>query len=202
MVRLVICGFLLLAGAACSTTPGDAAFQSGHYSQAAELYEAKANLGDPLAAQKLGNLYNHRPGLPEDHQKAIYWYEKAIELGDKASNWMIGSIYRDGKGNVPRNYKMAAKYFMQGAEAGQHYAMYDLADMYAENQIEKPNDVEGLKWMNIVTAYAAKYPKSNEGSQFILRDPKNVRGKLESRMTDQQKLTATQLADYWMSSRE
>jgi len=192
----------MMAITACGTTPGDAAFQGGHYSQAAELYEAKANLGDPLAAQKLGNLYNHRPGLPEDHQKAVYWYERAIQLGDKASNWMIGVIYRDGKGNVPKDYMLAAKYFLQGAEAGQHYSMYDLAGMYAENLIEVSNDIEGLKWMNIVTAYAAKYPKSNEGGQYILRDPKNVRGTLESRMTDQQKRTAAQLADYWMSNHE
>ncbi|HNX53222.1 MAG TPA: hypothetical protein PKI68_05720, partial [Pontiellaceae bacterium] len=83
----------------------------------------------------------------------------------------------------------------------QHLSMYDLAGMYADNLIEPPNDVEGLKWMNIVSTCAATFSEGNEGRQYILSDPKNVRKKLESRMTEQQKLTAAQLADQWMNSR-
>jgi hypothetical protein len=42
MLRFTIYGFLCLTLAACSTTPGDAAHRGGHYTQAAELYEAGA----------------------------------------------------------------------------------------------------------------------------------------------------------------
>jgi len=200
MLRFMIYGFFILTIAACSTTPGDAALGGGHYPQAAELYEAGAKQGDPLAAQKLADLYNYRPGLPEDHEKAVYWYKKSIELGDVTSNWKIGVIYRDGKGNVPKNYGLAEQYFLQGAEKGQHYSMYDLADMYAENRIKLPNDIEGLKWLNIVTALATTCPSANDGCQYILRDPKKIKEKLEPRMNTDQREEAKKLAHSWMQT--
>jgi TPR repeat protein len=184
--------------AACSTTPGDAARRGGHYPQAADLYESGAKLGDPLAARKLADLYNLQPGLPEDHEKAIYWYKKAIELGDIPSYWFVGVIYRDGKGNVPKDYGMAEQYFLQGAEKGQHYSMYDLADMYAEKHTKDSNDVEGLKWLNIVTNFASTCPITNEGCQYILRDPKKIRYTLESQMSPDQKQKTKELADKWV----
>lgn len=197
MLRIAICGFFILTAAACSTTPGDAARRGGHYPQAANLYEAGAKQGDPVAAQKLGDLYNFRPGLPEDHEKAVYWYKKAIELGDIPSYWSIGVIYRDGNGNVPKDYGLAEQYFLLGAEKGQHYSMYDLAGMYAEQLTKSPNDIEGLKWLNIVTTFAATCPR-NEGCQYILRDPKKVREGLESRMNPDQEQKAKELADSWI----
>lgn len=198
MLRFTIYGFLCLTLAACSTTPGDAAHRGGHYTQAAELYEAGAKQGDSQAAEKLGDLYNYRPGLPEDHGKAIYWYKKAIELGNPTPYWAVGVIYRDGKGNVPRDFGFAERYFLQGAEKGQHYSMYDLAGMYADNFAKTPNDIEGLKWLNIVTAFATTCPSSNDGCQYILRDPKKIREKLESRMNADQKQKAKASADNWV----
>ncbi len=200
MGRFLVFAFFIFSIAACSTTPGDAARRGGHYLAAADLYEAGAKQGDPLAAQKLANLYNLSPGLPEDHEKAVYWYKKAIELGDVPSYWLVGVIYRDGNGNVPRDYWLAEQYFLGGAERGQHYSMYDLAAMYAEKYTKVPNDVEGLKWLDIVTAFATTCPSSNEGCQYILRDPKKVREILESRMSLGQKLKARELADSWMQN--
>jgi TPR repeat protein len=202
MFRIAICGLLFLATVACSTTPGDAARRGGHYPQAADLYEAQAKQGDPLAAQKLANLYNFQPGLPEDHEKAIFWYKKAIELGDIPSYWFVGVIYRDGKGNVPKDYGLAEQYFLLGAERGQHYSMYDLGGMYAEKLTHASNDIEGLKWLNIVTAFAVECPSSNEGCQYILRDPKKIRETLESRMSLDQKQKAKELADNWAKNWE
>ena len=187
-----------LSLAACSTTPGDAARRGSNFEQAAVLYEAGANKGDPLAAQKLGNLYNLRPGLPENRELAVRWYKRAIELGDIPSNWFLGVIYRDGTGNVPRNDALAESYFLQGAQQGQHYAMYDLAGMYAENRTKESNDVQGLMWLEIVTTLATDCPASNEGCQYILRDPKKLRATLTTRMNPDQRQTAKLLADDWV----
>jgi TPR repeat protein len=187
-----------LSVAACSATPGDAARRGSHFEQAATLYEAGAKRGDPLAAQKLGHLYNLRPGLPENHERAVHWYKRAIELGDIPSNWFLGVIYRDGTGNVPRNDALAEDYFLQGAQKGQHYSMYDLASLYAENRTRESNDVQGLMWLEIVTAFAASCPASNEGCQYVLRDPKGVRATLTGRMNPDQRHTAKMRADGWM----
>ena len=188
----------VLSIGACSTTPGDAARRGSHLEQAAALYEAGARQGDPLAAQKLANLYNLRPGLPENHETAVYWYKRAIELGDIASNWFLGVIYRDGTGNVPRNDRLAESYFLQGAQKGQHYSMYDLAGMYADNRTQESNDVQGLMWLEAVTNFAKSCPASNEGCQYILRDPKKVRATLAARMNPDQRQRAKTLADDWV----
>jgi len=174
--------------------------RGGHYAGAATLYEAGAKQGDPVAARKLGNLYDLRPGVQEDHEKAVYWYRKAIELGDVPSYWFVGVIYRDGKGNVPKDDGQAEYYFLQGAERGQHYSMYDLSNMYADRRTKEQNDVEGLKWLEVVTTLATNCPTSNEGCQYILRDPKGVRGKLMARMNPDQRQKAKTLADDWISN--
>jgi len=198
MWRITICLLLSFVTSACSTTPGDAARRGGHYQQAAHLYEAGAKQGNPLAAQELANLYNLSPGLPEDHKKAVYWYKNAIELGDIPSYWLIGVIYRDGNGNVPKDYGLAEQYFLKGAEKGHHYSIYALAGMYAEKLTNTSDDIEGLKWLNIVTAFATSCPRTNEGCQYILRDPKGVRETLESRMSPGQKQKAKELSDNWI----
>ena len=171
MLRITIFGLIMLTLAGCSTTPGDAALRGGHTPQAIELYESGANRGDPLAAKKLADIYAGRYGVPEDYEKAVHWYKKAIELGNIPSNWSVGVIYRDGLGNVPKDFGQAEMYFLQGAEKGQHYSMYDLASMYAEKQTKTANDVEGLKWLNIVTAFAATCQSTNKGCQYIMNDP-------------------------------
>jgi TPR repeat protein len=194
----VIGMFFMLTMAACSVTPGDAARRGGHYPQAACQYEVVASHGDPLAARKLANLYDQRPGLPEDHAKAVYWYDRAIELGDIPSYWYAGVIYHDGKGNVPRDYGLAEEYFLRGAEEGHHLSIYDLADMYAENLTGTPDDIEGLKWFNIVTYFAIGYSKTDEEAQYILRDPKRIRAKLTARMSPGEIKKAEKLADAWL----
>lgn len=189
---------LILSVAACSTTPGDAARRGGHYEQAANLYEKRANQGDPQAVQKLGHLYNLRPGLPEDHKKAVHWYKRAIELGDIPSHWFVGVIYREGGGNISKDNQLAEYFFKEGAEKGQHYSMYDLAGMHADNLTKENNDVQGLMWIEVVTIFSTNCPKSNEGCQYILRDPKGIRTKLESRMNPSEISKAKDLARNWV----
>jgi TPR repeat protein len=47
-------------------------------------------------------------------------------------------IYRDGEGNVPRDLALAKKWLEVGAEGGQHYSMYDLADLTPGTRSARP----------------------------------------------------------------
>lgn len=198
MRHLVIMLLMIIITSACSITPGDAARRAGHYLQAADLYEAGAEQGDPIAARKLAHLYNYKPGLPENHEKALFWYKKAIQLGDIQSYWFVGTIYRHGKGNVSKNCLLAEEYFLKGAEKGHRCAIYDLAEMYSERLTIISNDIEGLKWLNIVTNFVTNSPKYIVECQYIMKDSKKVREKLESRMTADQREKARELADDWI----
>ena len=201
LAALSLLHFLVAVG--CSVTPGDAARRGGHYIQAARLYEARATRGDALAAEKLGDLYYFQPGLPSDHQAAIHWYGRAVELGRVTPVWRLGTIYRDGAGNVPRDLALARKWFELGAEAGQHSSMYDLADLYARNEVQPADDVRALMWFFAVNMWASgPCLKNNQGCQYIARDPKGVRLRLESRMTPEQIAKARDDAREWVHTWE
>ena len=193
---------LSLAGAglvcSCSTTPGDAASRGGHFPQAAELYQKGVAQGDSLAAIKLADLYYYRPGLPEDHQKALVWYGKAVDLGNPTPIYWIGAIYRDGKNNVPRDVSEAQLWFERGAAIGQHYSMYDLADLHASGLAQPGDDVRGLMWLDAVTELARAFTPQNEGTQYVLRDPKSVRHRLEARMRESDIAKARSTAHDWV----
>lgn len=189
-------------GAACSTTPGDAARRSNHPEAAAKLYEKGAAQGDALAARKLAELSRHQPRLPENRQEALRWYKRAFELGDQRSAWEIGTIYKEGKGNVPHDAVEAERWFQKGAEAGHHYAMYALAESHADDAVTPRDDVRGLMWLNAVSLFAQKVPQKNEGHQFVLTDPRNVRRRLESRMSPAQIAEAGKLAEEWVARYE
>ncbi|MCP4552687.1 MAG: sel1 repeat family protein, partial [Bacteroidetes bacterium] len=94
-----------------------------------------------------------------------------------------------------KDFVKAEKWFLKGAQLTHHNAMYDLADMYATNEVEIQDDVEGLKWLNIVQLLAKSYSKSNEYAQFVLQDKNNIRQKLENRMTQEQVIRAKNLSE-------
>ncbi len=197
MYKIIILLIFTTAISSCiSQTPGDAAMRSCHAKQAGDLYEQYAiQQKDLLATIKLARMYNYgvtvdhcnvkdKTGFDQNKQKAIYWYKKASEYGDVVANWNIGTIYKKGEMNVKQDFAKAEKWFLKGAKMVHHNAMYDLADMHANNEVPISNDIEGLKWLNIVQTLAKSYDKDNEYAQFILKDEDRIREKLESRMKD------------------
>jgi uncharacterized protein len=194
---LLMLAALAPCSALCRATPGDAAARSGHYEAAAKLYRKEAE-HDAEAARKLAQLFYYRPGLAEDRQEALTWYRRAFEMGDIRSAWDIGTIYAEGKGNVPRDLNEARSWFEKAANAGHHYGMYALANLHADGAVSPAGDVQGLSWLYAVTRLAELVPKKNEGHKFVLNDPKRVRTRLESRMTPPQIADARQRADAWV----
>jgi len=188
--------FTIAISSCINQTPGDSAMRSCHAEQAGDLYEKVAiSRKDPIAVIKLARMYDYgitvdhcnvrdKTGFDEDKQKAIYWYKKALEYGYVQANWNIGTIYKEGKGNIKKDFTKAEKWFLKGAKMTHHNAMYDLADMHANNEVSLSNDIEGLKWLNAVQTLAKSYDKDNYYAQFVLKDKNGIRGKLENRMKD------------------
>ena len=188
-----------LLNSCASVTPGDAAYKAGHFEQAADLYRRGAEQGDKLAAFKLGELYNFDL---KDNKKAVVWYKRAYELGHVPAAWFIGKIYESGEGDIERNYLEAEKWFRKGAEKGQHYAMYDLAGLYAKQVIQPSDDIQGLMWLEAVTILAGNFKPQNEGTKFILNDPKEYRKTFQNRMKKSDISKAQEMALSWVSKWE
>lgn len=203
MVFFILIGVICLSGCA-SVTPGDAARRGGHYAAAAELYKAGAEQGDPVAAYKLGELYDSSlDGLPKDLSQAIFWYKRSAELGDAKGQYIYMQAFALGNDYTElQDYQNAKIWYEKGAEEVHHYSIYNLAGLYADDKIRPRDDITGLMWLEIVTIMAASYDNPNEGHKYILADSKGFRKKLTDRMTKEDSATAKSKAQTWLDDKK
>jgi TPR repeat protein len=189
--------------ASCSTTPGDAAFRSGHFDVAARLYLSGASAGNDMAAYKLATMYDGtnwtRAELGRDEAKAITFYEKAFALGHLTVPAYVGAIYELGGQNVAINYELARQWYEKGAHIGQHTSMYSLGGLYARNFLKPADDITGLMWIEVARKMAAGF-KPNKGTEYILSDHLGYWQTLRHRMDPVAIETATKRADDFIRS--
>ncbi|MBR4584509.1 MAG: caspase family protein [Bacteroidales bacterium] len=78
-----------------------------------------AEAGDILAQKFMGDYYFGGDELGEgrDYEKALYWYSKAADRGDAASQFLLGLLYRDS--DKEKALYWMRKYAEQGYDDGQ-----------------------------------------------------------------------------------
>ena len=62
------------------------------------LIMAKAEQGDAIAQNILGNRYANGKGVEKDEVEAVKWYLKAAEQGDDFAQFNLSLCYAKGKG--------------------------------------------------------------------------------------------------------
>ncbi len=72
--------------------------------------------GYPKAARILGNLYRKGYGVQKAPEKAMYYYEKGVQLGDLHCYNFMGDLYSSGYG-VPQDYEKALECFQKAEQA-------------------------------------------------------------------------------------
>jgi TPR repeat protein len=92
------------------------------------LYEARANAGDPEAALKLSSYYGFGIGEGEEAQKAAdYWYLKAAENGDIQTQDAL--VHTNRWQVFPKDPAKAIKFMEVAAAKGWPGATYALKEM-------------------------------------------------------------------------
>lgn len=129
-----------------------------------------------------------------DLATAVPAFLSAAAKGDSGAQLVLGGLYQAGQG-VPRDYNLARRYLAQAANAGWGEAMNNLGVMVWEGQGERPNRVEGLKWLLLSARYMAA--RHDEESTPIAMPKGNIR-KYRSRMTAKQIAEAERRASAWM----
>ena len=107
---------LCLAGAALAGPfeDGQAAYASGDYQAAVQIWRPLAERGDPRAEYMLGLAFNLGRGVPRSDATAVVWYRKAAEQGVAAAQANLGAMYANGE-SVPQDYAQAITWWRKAS---------------------------------------------------------------------------------------
>ena len=103
----------------------------------------RAETGEIAAIEEVANsYYRGLNGFPEDNERALYWYGRAVELDPSNVIGLngLGNIYYHGYG-VPVDIEKGVAYYTKGAALGYGKSQFNLAS-YLESQ----NDPKCIEW--------------------------------------------------------
>ncbi len=75
-------------------------------------------------------LRGAKADLAQDYKTALRWYRKAARQGDAEAQFILGTIYQDGKG-VAQNYKTALRWYRKAAKQEHAKAQRNIGMLYA-----------------------------------------------------------------------
>ena len=122
------------------------------YIEAYELDDDKWK-NDAELFNDLGILYNDAVGVERDMEKAIKYYERAIELDDDLARSNLADIYRKGVGGIEKNPVLAFRLYKR---CKLPYAYYRVGEAY-ENGWGTESNEDAAKY-NYLVAYKAGHP--------------------------------------------
>lgn len=76
----------------------------------------------------LADKYEHGLGVPQDFEKALYWYGQSAAMGNEVAQYSLGNMYLHGRG-VARDLEQASQWFQQSAQRGYEDAAFALRAM-------------------------------------------------------------------------
>lgn len=110
-----------------------------------QALHTQAAQGDAEAQIRLGRMYRHGLGVPQDFQEAVKWYRKAADQGNAEAQFRLGMLYEFGRG-VPRDFVQAAKWYEKAAAQGNAKALNRIGRMYAQGEGVPRDSVQAVKW--------------------------------------------------------
>lgn len=96
-------GCVLAAPADSQFRSGLAAYKSGNFAKAMQIWLPLAEHEDAPSQAGLGFMYYKGMGVAIDNQKAAFWLRKAAEHGQPEGQFMLGTLYFYGRG-VTQSY--------------------------------------------------------------------------------------------------
>lgn len=140
---MLMCGQILLEGRkACEQS--DYASILPEPKKAVGWYEKAAQLGDPEAGFRLGQLCEHSPNGDEDMPAAMEWYIKAMQQGHTGALNRFFQLYSQHL-YEPFEKRLAAEW-LQAAKAGDSQAGFLCAELRCRTELRPAEDKTLLAW--------------------------------------------------------
>jgi len=133
--RLLLIGLMsvALSANADALRDGQSAYETGRYAEAIQLLTPLANQSNSQAQFRLGMMYYHGQGVPEDEKLAVYWLKKAAAQGHVEAMFELGQAFLLGSQTakmVPDPDREAAVWYFQAASVGHAEAQYHLGLLF------------------------------------------------------------------------
>jgi TPR repeat protein len=177
-------GLLYLAGKGVAADPVEAV----------RWFRLAAMKGLPTAQFNLAECYATGNGVPLDAAAANDLYAKAAKRGLAAAQYKMG-ILLSKDAQLQSVLLDAAEWFKKAADQGNIPAQVNLAVAFADGQGVRRDQVEALKWLDIV---AHRLPPSDTVRKAMVD---KIRAALAARMTQEQITRAQSFADNWQPAR-
>ena len=123
----------------------EAAYQIGHYPEAAALFTKAADQGDATAQFEIGTMYMSGKGVEKNCATGVASLLKAADQNFSPAHGALGAMYRDGI-CVGRDDPTAVTWLLKAANTDDAAAQFLLAQMYAAGRGVAPDDKMAMAW--------------------------------------------------------
>ncbi len=113
--------------------------------EAAKWLERAAKQNEPVAAYRLGTLYERGHGVPADPARAAQWYGTAAREGNRKAMHNLAVAYANGAG-VQKDLVVAAQWFTRAANLGLADSQFNLAVLYERGMGVQQSLIDAYKW--------------------------------------------------------
>ena len=125
------------------------AYGRGDFPAAFREWQTSAEQGDARAEANLAYLYAEGHGVPQDCQKAVYWFEKAAAQGSDHARYGLGVFYYSGR-CVSQDLVKAYMWFNLAAASGSlpvaERARDDVGARLTQGQLAKAQELARDNW--------------------------------------------------------
>lgn len=104
--------------------------QYREYDDAYQVWLELAGKGHSQSQFDLGVIFHNGMGFDKDHEKALYWFEKAASHENAEAENYLGTIYESGNG-AAQDIEKALMYFKRAMEHGNENARVSYSELLA-----------------------------------------------------------------------
>jgi len=119
--------------------------------EGAKWLQKAAAQNEPVAAYRMGTLYERGKGVTADAAKATHWYQIAAQAGNRKAMHNLAVAYAQGSG-TQKNFAEAARWFSKAAALGLSDSQFNLAVLYERGLGVPQSLLDAYKWYAIAAA--------------------------------------------------
>jgi TPR repeat protein len=117
------------------------------------------------AAFWLGVAHFRGSGVAQDYERAVYYFRRAAEQGDRTAQFNLGLCYHEGYG-VPQDFVEAVRWYGKAADRGYAHAPNSLGRAYARAEGVPQDYAEAAFWYRKGAEAGDAYAQDNLGACY------------------------------------